>query len=68
MNFSKPQRRALDLLELNEFKRTSEGWSTADGSFVALITMKSLRRLGLAVRSADRLTCHITEKGKAARS
>lgn len=66
MNFTKPQLRALALLELNEFTRSPDGWVTLDGTFVALPTMKSLRRHGLAIRTRDLLTCRITDKGRLA--
>lgn len=60
---TKHQRRALELLALNRFRRTSQGWITTDGSFVELPTMKSLRRRGLAICSKDLLSCRITDAG-----
>ena len=59
---TKPQMRALELLQLNVLERTRDGtaWRTPDGDRVSLAVIAALRRRRLVVRSRNHLRCWLS--------
>lgn len=64
LRLTTPQRRALELLLLQNLVRTRDDWKTPDGDHVGLPYIAALRRKGLARCYPDRWHARITTRGR----
>lgn len=59
------QVKAIGQLRAGPCHRNKDGWIAADGQFVALVVMASLRKRGLAKLSEDRCQIRLSSRGRA---